>query len=118
MAAASGIAAGASAGAAFGPWGAAIGGIAGGLMDAGGGGAPPVPQNAESAVYGNGLDGSGWNVNFSGFQSNAANKATTGGDPSAAQALGMAGPGGSISPLLIVGVVALVGAALWFKSKK
>lgn len=111
--AASGIQAGATAGAAFGPWGAAVGAVAGGLMDAAGsGGAPPAPQNAHNAIYGNGLDGSGWNVNFSGMQSNAANKPTTG-EPSAVGALGLDG----VSPLLILGVVAIIGIAVWGKSK-
>lgn len=121
MAGGSGIAAGASAGAAFGPWGAAIGGVAGGLMDAfgggGGGGAPPAPQNASGAVYGSGLDGSGWNVNFAGVQSNGSNKQATP-DSSAASELGLSAPGAGVSPLMTVAVVAMLGLALWSRSKR
>jgi len=67
-------AAGASAGAMFGPWGAAIGGIAGALGDTfgGGGGTAPMPMgpsSAANAVYGSGnLNADGWSVNFAGRQ--------------------------------------------------
>jgi hypothetical protein len=55
-----------------GPWGAAIGGIAGGFMGgpsvagsgASGGGAAASPTATQAAVFGSGLDGSGWQVNF------------------------------------------------------
>lgn len=65
-------AAGAAAGSAAGPWGAAIGGIAGGLLGgpsvagggAAGGGASATPTATQAAVFGSGLDGSGWQVNF------------------------------------------------------
>lgn len=77
-------------------------------------GAPPAPSEAHSAVYGSGLDASGWNVNFSGMQTNGSNKAGTGQD-SAAGALGL--DAGGISPLMIAGVVAIVGLAIWAKSK-
>jgi hypothetical protein len=46
--------------------GASLGeGIGKSLLGGGGAG----PSNATSAAYGSGLDGSGWNVNFSGTQS-------------------------------------------------
>lgn len=67
-----GAAAGAAAGAVAGPWGAAIGGIAGGFIGgpsvsgggAAGGGAAATPTATQAAVFGSGLDGSGWQVNF------------------------------------------------------
>lgn len=51
--------------------GTAIGGLAGALGDTfmgGVGGGGGGPQTAHTAVYGSGLDGSNWNVNFSGTQ--------------------------------------------------
>lgn len=78
-----------------------------------GGGAPPAPSEASASVYGSGLDGSGWNVNYSGLQTSGPNKA--GGEPSALDAVGL-GAGG-LSPLLIVGAVAIIGLAVWAKSK-
>ncbi|WP_454902729.1 hypothetical protein [Variovorax gossypii] len=77
---AAGSTAGAAAGAAIGSVvpgigtaiGGAIGGIAGGFMGgpsvasggAAGGGASATPQATQAAVFGSGLDGSGWQVNF------------------------------------------------------
>lgn len=53
-----------------GPWGAAIGGVAGALLGsssvagggASGGGAAATPTATQAAVFGSGLDGSGWQV--------------------------------------------------------
>lgn len=63
--------------------GTAIGGVLGALGDtfmggggAGGGGGGPT--SAQSAVYGSGLDGSNWNVNFSGLLSASSNSDKTG----------------------------------------
>jgi hypothetical protein len=110
-------AAGAAAGTAIMPGiGTAIGGIAGAFMDGmgGGGSGGSSPQNAQSAIYGDlGQDNSGWNVNFSGVQSNGSNKSA----PSALDGLGIGGGTGTISPLMIVGLVAVVGLAIWKKSK-
>lgn len=98
--------------------GTAIGGIAGAFMDGmggggGGSGSGYAPQDAQSAIYGDlGLDASGWNVNFSGTQSNGSNKA---GIPSAMESIGV-GLGG-ISPLMVVGFVAVVGLVVWTKSR-
>lgn len=72
---------GAQAGAAFGPWGAAVGGVAGFAMDYDkADSAQPGPGSPTGAggdfmggtsgvsAYGTGLDGSGWIVNFGGTQ--------------------------------------------------
>jgi hypothetical protein len=115
-----GAAAGAAIGTAIMPGiGTAIGGLAGSFLDSGAGGGGGAsgytPRTAEAAVYGSGLDGSGWNVNFSGMQTNGSNKEQTA--PSAMDSLGLSGGGGGISPLMIVGLVAVVGLVLWKKSK-
>lgn len=82
----------------------------GGKGGGGGGGGGPsaaaatitgAPIDVSAAVYGSGLDGSGWNVNFSGTQTNGPNKYTS---PDA--------PGGLLSaagipPMVIYGVLAL-----------
>lgn len=44
-------------------------------------GSPGGPSNATSAAYGTGMDGSGWNVNFSGVQSASSNQDKSGGVP-------------------------------------
>jgi len=114
-------AAGAAAGTAVMPGiGTAIGGVLGALGDSfmGGGASSsasaPTNQNAQSAIYGDmGLDSSGWNVNFSGVQSSGSNKSA----PSALDALGVGGCTGVISPLMIVGVVVVLGLVVWKKSK-
>lgn len=115
-------AAGAAAGTAIMPGvGTAVGGVIGALADTfmGGGGSAGggyAPQDAKSAIYGDmGLDSSGWNVNFSGTQSNGSNKAA----PAAMESL--LGPGttsvGGLSPLMLYGGLALIGLMLWKKSK-
>lgn len=112
-----GAAQGAAAGSAAGPWGAAVGGLVGGFAGGGGGssgaGGGVAPQNAESAIYGGtGLDASGWNVNFSGMQTNGSNKSA----PSGLESVGL-GSGG-VSPFVIAAVVAVVGMAIWKKKSK
>ena len=116
-------AAGAAAGTAIMPGiGTAIGGIAGAFMDGGmgggsGSGGGYAPQDAQSAIYGDmGLDSSGWNVNFSGTQSNGSNKAA----PSALDSLGLTGSGsllGMSSGMLLAGAVVLAGLVIWKKSR-
>lgn len=110
---------GATAGAAIGTAimpgvGTAVGGLIGSFMDgAGGSGAAAMaPFDATSSVYGSGLDSSGWNVNFSGVQSNGSNKQGT---PSATDTLGLA-PGG-LSPTVVIGAVVVIGLLLWKKSR-
>lgn len=76
--------AGAAAGTAIMPGiGTAVGGLAGALADtfmgSGGSASPSAPMNSQSAVYGSGLDGSGWAVNFSGVQSASSSPATSSG---------------------------------------
>lgn len=112
-------AAGAAAGTAVMPGiGTAIGGVLGALGDSfmGGGGSSGsgyTPQNAQSAIYGDmGLDASGWNVAFSGASQSVGGNKTV---PSAVDSLGLSTAG--ISPLMIVGAVALIGLVIWKKSK-
>lgn len=108
--------------------GTAIGGIAGALMDSKGGGASGsggpsggyTPQDAQSAIYGDlGLDSSGWNVNFSGTQSNGSNKSA----PSALDSIGLTGSGsllgasGITTGMLLLGGAVLIGLVIWKKSK-
>lgn len=66
------------------------GGLGSALGKGLGGGAPAGPSNAEAAVYGSGLDASGWAVNFQGLQNAGSNAdksgasgllSTTGGIP-------------------------------------
>ena len=120
-------AAGAAAGTAIMPGvGTAIGGVVGALADTfmGGGGsgsaAGYTPQSAQSAIYGDmGLDGSGWNVNFSGTQSNGSNKSA----PSALDSIGLTGSGsllgasGITSGMLLLGAAVVIGLVVWKKSK-
>lgn len=74
--------AGAAIGTAIAPGvGTAIGGLFGSFLDGdtGGGGSPSAPMSASAAVYGSGLDGSGWAVNFSGLQSASSSPASAAG---------------------------------------
>lgn len=94
--------------------GTAIGGVLGSFMGGSGkgGGSGFAPQDAHSAIYGDlGLDGSGWNVNFSGVQTNGSNKA---GQVPVAESLGLSP--GSMSPILLVGGLVIFGLLLWKKS--
>ena len=105
----SGIADGAKAGAAFGPWGAAIGGALGGVADiAGSGGGPFMGGSATAAAYGTSLDGSGWIVNLGGTQVASSSPTRTTTDPGAAAPIMQAG----LSPVVML---LLAGAAVvWF----
>lgn len=115
--------------------GTAIGGIAGAFMDGmggsgGSGGGGYAPQDAQSSIFGSslGMDSSGWNVNFSGSQSNGSNKSA----PSALDSIGLTGsgsmlgatPGGSLlggtgisSGMLLLGGAVLIGLVIWKKSR-
>lgn len=97
-------------------WQAAIPAIAGAFGKAMEEPAPAGPSraDAQSATYGNGIDGSGWNVNFSGSQSAGSNKA----GQSLAESMGLAAPGGGISPLLVAGAVAIVAVVAWARSRR
>lgn len=119
--------AGATAGAAVGTAimpgvGTAVGGLLGGMLDGGGGDAGGFsPKDAHQAIYGSsfGMDSSGWNVNFSGSQSNGSNKSA----PSALDSLGLTGSGsllgatGISSGMLLAGAALLVGLVIWKKSR-
>jgi len=100
--------AGVTAGAPFGPWGAAFGGVAGALVDmqGGGGASATAPQNASSAVYGSGLDGSQWNVNFSGVQSASSAQDKRGGVPGLESPALLGGPIPSWAWLAVAGLLA------------
>lgn len=88
---------------------------------------PSGPLTASTAVYGSGLDGSGWNVNFGGTQSAGSNKAGT---PALAESLGLgtggifpglsmpafSASGGINKTYLLVGAL-LVGVIVWKKSR-
>ncbi|MDP1740086.1 hypothetical protein [Polaromonas sp.] len=119
-------AAGAAAGTAIMPGiGTAIGGVVGAIADGFMGGGESAStgyttQKAESAIYGDlGLDSSGWNVNFSGSQSNGSNKSA----PSALDSIGLTGSGsllgasGITSGMLIAGAAVLIGLVIWKKSR-
>lgn len=116
--------------------GTAVGGLAGALVDTFGGGGggggqaapmPSGPTNAANAVYGNGLDGANWFVNFSGSQtaSGTVDKPITATGPTqTAAATGGAvipqppAPGGSLGGLgggeyPTWAVLGLAGLALW-----
>lgn len=65
-----------------------------------------APSNAESAVYGNGLDASGWSVNFAGVQDVTQSKDKSGGVPG----LGITGGVGAV-PWWAWAILA--GAVVW-----
>lgn len=111
---ANGLAAGAQAGAAFGPWGAAIGGALGAASDLAQGGAGPstmisgAPVDARSF-----MDGSGWTVstgssNATGGKSGGASMGTVGKDGQHALMGSMAGQ--DYTGLLMLGAA---GVVLW-----
>lgn len=104
----SGLAAGAKAGAAFGPWGAAIGGVAGAASDAinaamGG----PFMGGDSKATYGDiDTDHSGWTVNVgsgsastNNAQTKTKTRTTTDVDPAGMGLIPGALPGGYGSPM-------------------
>lgn len=116
---AGGIQAGATAGAAFGPWGAAAGAVLGGAMDlagGSGGGGPFLGGEAGSAAHGNRLDGSGWSVNFGGTQIATPSKTdySAEGLPSPA---GLVTAGG-VSPVLIAAAAGVVLLFVLMKRKR
>lgn len=85
--------------------------FAGGLGSSlGKGSAPAGPSNASSAAYGNGQDGSGWIINFKGTQVASASADKSGAD-------GLLASASTLSPLVILGVVVVVGLVVWKKSK-
>lgn len=85
--------------------GASLGGGLGTAL--GSSGAPAGPSSA--AVYGSGLDSSGWNVNFSGVQSASSNQDKSGGVPG----IGFSGVSGPVPGWLWVAGAALIGIGLW-----
>lgn len=121
MAGGQGAQAGAALGTAIAPGvGTAIGGLVGSLLDApsSANSSSTGPMTSEAAVYGSGLDSSGWNVNFGGTQTNGSNK---NGNPSVAETLGLSGggglfPGGIKTSYLLIGAL-LIGVVIWKKSR-
>lgn len=89
-----------------GPVGALFGSFLDGGGVTGGGGGGGAPLNSSAAVYGSGLDGSGWAVNFKGVQ-------TASSSPGAGPGAG-AGVLGTGIPMWAI--VAIVGFVLWKKS--
>lgn len=108
-------AAGAAVGTAIFPGvGTAAGALVGGLLSSkssAGGNSAPGPQDAHSAIYGDTgtQDNSGWNVNFSGTQSNGSNKA---GQAGLSDAMGLSG----IPKIYLIAGVLVIGLVLWKKS--
>lgn len=84
-----------------------MGGVGEGM--GGGGSTPSGPSSATSAAYGTGQDSSGWIVNFKGTQVASASQDKSGTD-------GLLTSSGTISPLVIFGVVLVVGIVAWKKS--
>lgn len=70
------------------------------------GGSPAGPSHAEAAVYGSGLDASGWAVNFSGIQSASSGQDKSGGVPG----VGLSGIGAGVPGWAWIAVGGLV---LW-----
>lgn len=117
--------AGAAAGTAIMPGiGTAVGGLAGALADTfmgGAGGSSSAPQNSQTAVYGSGLDGSGWAVNI-GKGTQTATSA-----PASAAGINPADSLGSMASSALGGFnlggipnwfwFAAVGVVLWKKSR-
>lgn len=112
--------AGAAAGTAIMPGiGTAVGGVVGALADTfmggGAGSASAMPQNATTAVYGSGLDGSNWNVNFSGMQT-ATSSADKSGSMGASGSAATPGAAFSFGQVPVIVWVALAAVVVW-KSK-
>lgn len=60
--------------------GGAVGGLLGSFLDGGGvagGGGAASPLNSQTAVYGSGLDGSGWAINIGSGKQDAASSPTS-----------------------------------------
>ena len=124
----SSVAAGAQAGAAFGPWGAAIGGALGAVSDIGtaAAGGPFMGGDSHAAYGDTRSDGSGWTVNVgsgsaqtdaSGSRNSTSNRA----DPQAngqAFAAGIGQPAGTfggIHPVALLAAGGLVLAAFFLR---
>jgi hypothetical protein len=118
--------AGAAAGTAIMPGiGTAVGGIVGALADgfmsdSSGSAAAGGPQSAHTGVYGSGLDGSNWNVNFGGTQTNKSSADKSGALGDTASIPGMAAVTGSLGGIPIYVWAALGAVVVWkiSKSKK
>ena len=120
MPAQSGLAAGAQAGAAFGPWGAAIGGAAGLVGDIANSPTGPMISGGGAIDARSFMDGSGWTV------STGSSKATGGKSGGGSQDGGLSPPGNPASSLGSLGylgaseagmspvmLLALSGVLLW-----
>ena len=108
-----GASAGAALGNAFAPGvGGAVGGLFGSFLDgsSGASASPSAPLTASAAVYGSGLDSSGYSVNFAGMTSTGSNK------PGAAGLVESIGLGGINPTYLLIGAL-LVGVLIWKKSR-
>lgn len=101
--------------------GGAVGALFGSFIDGGmvGGGGSSAPLNSQSAVYGSGLDGSGWAVNFQGVQSATSAPTNAAGImPGSTPAAGLGGLGSGLG----LGTIptwfwmAAAGVILWKKS--
>lgn len=87
------------------------GGLGSGLGKAlGGSSAPAGPMSAETAVYGSGLDASGWAVNFSGLQTASNSQDKSGGVPG----VGLSGVGAGVPGWAWI---VLGGVVLWKLSR-
>jgi hypothetical protein len=107
----SGIAAGAQAGAAFGPWGAAIGGALGGVTDMMGqamGGPTVATAQTDARSF---MDGSGWTVSTGGSRSTGG--ARSGGPDMSSQATPQRGQAAAYAPTMTMGGADLGSPWLW-----
>lgn len=106
-----GATAGAAIGTAIAPGiGGAVGGLFGSLLDGSSSANPSAPLTASAAVYGSGLDSSGYSVNFAGMTSTGSNK------PGAAGLVESIGLGGINPSYLLIGAL-LIGVLVWKKSR-
>ena len=117
MPAQSGLAAGAQAGAAFGPWGAAIGGAAGLVGDIANSPAGPMISGGGAIDARSFMDGSGWTVSTKATGGKSGGGSQDGGlsqPGNPASSLGALGPLGvseaGVNPLMLL---ALGGLVLW-----
>lgn len=113
----SGIAAGAQAGAAFGPWGAAIGGAMGAVSDIAGAGGPMSSGSGQWDMR-NVIDGSGWTVSTG--KSTAQGGARSGGNDQGTRPQGVMGQSFGLPQQAGIGWAALalgVGVLVFFLAK-
>ena len=96
--------------------GGPVGALFGSFLDGGGvGSSGSAPLNSQAAVYGSGLDGSGWAVNFGGTQTaSSAPTSAAGIMPGATPAAGLGGL--SLGTIPTWFWLAAVGVLLWKKS--